>query len=209
VEEVGYRWYQAKELLSYAVLRNSAGELRRSLRRRAADPPREDGGRLLVTEMEAGGRQILRADGSLRYDTAVLERTARERHDLAVRYATTLLGGLHDFRWNAERLARLERLWRDMRARGVAVTVFVPPYHPAAWALIRSDPQYARTLGAGVRALGEIAASTGVAFGDFSDPAAIPCAETEFHDGDHATAPCLSRILLRLRVPAGIPARSG
>jgi hypothetical protein len=153
---------------------------------------------VITSEEDTEGRQLLLADGSLRYDRAILGSSARDRSAAAVRDATSIVSELPAFRWNAERLRRLERLWRDMRRRGVMVVAFLPPYHPVAWQMLRQNPRYHQTLGAGGHALDELAARVGVAFRDFSDPDSVPCAESEFFDGYHATAGCLGRLLRKL-----------
>jgi hypothetical protein len=191
-----YRWYQARDLLSYAVLRKSAGDVRRAARSRPAAESAE--GRLVAAEADAAGRQLLRADGSLRYEGTVLARPESARRAAAVRYAADLLSRLHDFRWSDARVAELERLWADMRRHGVAVVAFVPPCHPAAWRILGGDERYGRTVRAGARELERAAAQLGVVFRDFSDPASVPCPEEEFHDGDHATVACLDRLLVAL-----------
>jgi hypothetical protein len=190
LDEVVYRWYQARELLSYAVLRKSAGDVRRAARAAASGD-----GWHVAPEAEAAGGQLLRADGSLRYEGAFLARPPAVRRATAVRYGADLLSKLHDFRWDAARVADLQGLWTDMRRRGVAVVAFVPPYHPAAWRILGSDERFQRTVATGARALERAAAPLGVVFGDFSDPASVPCREEEFHDGDHATVACLERLL--------------
>jgi hypothetical protein len=145
----------------------------------------------------------VRADGSLRYEASFLGLPLAARRDLAVRYAVDLLAKLHDFRWNGERVAELERLWADMRRRGVAVVAFVPPYHPAAWRILAGDERYQRTVALGGQALARAAEPLGVRFRNFSDPAGVPCPEEEFHDGDHAMVACLDRLLRRIGLPGG------
>jgi hypothetical protein len=205
LERVVYRWYQAKEFLSYAVLRNSVRDLRRGLRSRMAGSGRGAGVEdwLVVSETAASGHQILRADGSLLYDAQFLAWSPEERRETAVRYAANLTAGLAEFKWDTERMNRLVGLWTDMRRRGVTVIAFVPPYHPVAWRTLRDDPRYAQTAGAGPRFLAQTAAGLGVVFGDLSDPDSIPCPAAEFYDGDHATDACLGRIARRLGVVAG------
>ena len=53
---------------------------------------------------------------------------------------------------------------------------YMPPYHPAAWEVLKTDP----------RPLERVT--------NFSDPASVPCAEADFFNSSHQTAECLSRI---------------
>jgi hypothetical protein len=99
---------------------------------------------------------------------------------------------------NTDAAAALERLWRDMRARGVELVVYAPPYHPAAWEALRRDPRYRGVLDSSAAALTRLAGAVGARFLDASDPAAIPCGEAEFYDMQHATPACLGRLWARL-----------
>ena len=106
--------------------------------------------------------------------------------------------GLVDFQWNREAAVSLERLWQDMRARGVELVVYTPPYHPAAWEMLRREPRYQAALDSTALFLARLTAQVGARFLDASDPAVIPCGEVEFYDMQHATAPCLERLWQRL-----------
>jgi hypothetical protein len=193
---VQYRWYHAKELLSYAVLRQSAQDLRavlRGQRRSHHDEPEA-----VVPEAAAAGLRALRADGSLIYERAVQQRTPAEVREHAGYY---LRDNVHlaDFRWDATRAARLEALWRDMRAQGVRVVAYMPPYHPLVWRALGGSAVTAGPLAQARQSLRRQAARVGARFEDFSDPASVPCAETEFFDGVHPRPGCLGRLLERLR----------
>jgi hypothetical protein len=191
-----YRWYHAKELLSYAVLRQSAQDLRavlRGQRRSHHDEPEA-----LVPEKAAAGLRALRADGSLIYERAVQARTVDDVREHAGYY---LRDNVHlaDFHWDAARAARLHALWRDLRAEGVRVIAYMPPYHPAVWRVLSRDARSAAPLAQAREFLQREAEALGVRFADFSDPASIPCAETEFFDGVHPRPGCLEKLLARLR----------
>ena len=194
-------WSRAKELISYEVLRDSLRRLRRLFRGRPtgrhATPET-----LIVPEWAVADRQALRSDGSLIYDGPFQRRRPSEVQEDAVRWAATDGPGLARFRWNAERLRLLETLWRDMRARGVRITAFLPPYHPAAWRVIEADPRQREALDQVRRALAELAARLDVSFRDFADPASVPCAADEFFDGQHARPSCLRTLLQRLPAAA-------
>jgi hypothetical protein len=191
-----YRWYHAKELLSYAVLRQSAQDLRavlRGQRRSHHDEPEA-----LVPEGAAAGLRALRADGSLIYERAVQARTPDDVREHAGYYLRDSVH-LTDFHWDAARAARLGALWRDLRAEGVTVLAYMPPYHPAVWRALSRDARTAGPLARAREFLRGQAAALGVRFADFSDPASIPCAETEFFDGVHPRPGCLGKLLARLR----------
>jgi hypothetical protein len=193
-------WSRAKELVSYEVLRDSVRRLRRLLRSRPARTAAPD--TVIVAESAVGDRQALRADGSLIYEGAFQRRSALEVQEDAVRWAADDGPGLARFHWNAERLHLLAALWRDMRARGVRINAFLPPYHPATWRVIEADARQRESLAQVRRALAELAARLDVSFSDFSDPASVPCAADQFFDGQHARPSCLRTLLDRLPAAA-------
>jgi hypothetical protein len=190
-------WSRAKELVSYEVLRDSTRRLRRALRGRpaakagAGDAP-------IVPEQAVADRQALRADGSLIYDGAFQRRSPLEVQEDTVRWAATNGPGLARLRWNGERLRLLETLWRDLRARGVRIVAYLPPYHPAAWRAIDGDARQREALDQVRAAIAGLAAKLDIPFRDFADPASIPCAADEFFDGQHARPSCLQKLLRRL-----------
>ena len=196
VQHATYHWYRLKELVSFAVLRETMGGLRRWAREQASGEGSR--GPVITTEADRTGRQTVRADGSLLYERTYVLRPLDERRRAAVRYATRLAGDLREFRWSDERAALLVRLWGEMRQRGSTVLVFVAPYHPMAWRLLREHLDPDQPMGIGVRSLRDSARRLGVLFEDVSDPDRIPCPEAEFLDGDHATAECLGRVVARL-----------
>ncbi len=152
----------------------------------------------VVPEGQVGDRRAVRADGSLIYDRAYDGRTTERVREEAMGFARAGARGLAQFRVDPERLAHLDRLWRDMRAQGVELVVYLPPYHPAAWAGIRADPRAAGALADSATAVAGLAARVGARFLDASDPASIPCAAERFYDGDHARAECLRAVIERL-----------
>lgn len=192
-------WYRAKELLSYTVLKASVADLRRlaSGRRRGDEVARALEG-ALVPEADLGGRRGLRADGSIVYEAEYQRLSPERTREEAVRYVAAARTGLEGFRWNAERAARLELLWREMRTGGVRVVAWLPPYHPAAWRLIQADPHRAAVLAEVRRVLEEAAARTGTRFFDLSDPATLGCGEPDFYDAVHMRPSCLRRLLERV-----------
>lgn len=198
--EALYRWYQAKELLSFTVLRSSVRDLERMLtgRKRRGDDLLGALSASVVPEAAGASRNAIRADGSVIRPVSPTDPTARQVHDQVVRDFTTAPYGLADFEWSPERAARLELLWRDMRAANVRLVAYMPPYHPAAWDILRRDPRHARTLRDTAAFLSGLAERMGGRFVDASDPASIPCAEEEFHDGQHASPVCLGRLWARL-----------
>jgi hypothetical protein len=197
---LAYRWARFKELFSYTVLKTSLRDLERAARGRARRGGEVEASlrRDVVAEGQVGDRRAVRADGSLIYDRAYDGQTAEQVRESAVRFARAGARGLAGFQVDPERLARLELLWRDMRAQGVELIVYLPPYHPAAWALIRAEPRAASALAAGAAAVAALAARLGARFLDASDPASIPCGAEQFYDGDHARVECLRVVIQRL-----------
>jgi hypothetical protein len=96
---------------------------------------------------------------------------------------------------------RLDLLWRDMRAHGVRIVAYLPPYHPLVWESVRRDDGAMAGL---ARTRTALAALAGPRAGvlDLSDPASVPCTESDFLDGTHARAACMARVLARVRVAA-------
>jgi|SRR5262245_37043628 len=191
-----YAWYQAKELLSFTVLNASARDLDRALhgRRRRGDDLVDALSEGLMAESEVGARQAIRADGSVIRPAAMRDRAPDQIRGDVQRHVAEGAYGLADFRWDAERAARLERLWREMASQGVRVVAYMPPYHPAAWATFRGDPRYRSALDAASRFLADASRRVGARFVDASDPSTIPCAEADFYDMQHASPACLARL---------------
>lgn len=196
--EAKYHWYRLREFVSFTVLKTSLADLERPLlgRDRLGERVAEALQRDLVPEDEVGGRNAIRADGSViraagRPTIADLRATA-ERY---VRGGDTHLGG---FRWDTQRAHRLELLWRDMRAHGVQVVAYMAPYDPFAWQLLRSDPMQTTAIETTATFLRDLAARLHVRFLDVSDPAVIPCEEAEFYDAEHADPSCLAMTVTRL-----------
>jgi hypothetical protein len=194
-------WDQAKELVSYTVLRTSLRDLERTLirRRRHGDDLLKALAGALVPEEAVAGRHAIRADGSVIRPVSPRDPAPAEVRESVLRHVASGPYGLVDFRWNAGAAALLERLWRDMRAHGVELIVYAPPYHPAAWDALRRDPRYRTALDASTAGLARLAGAVGARFVDTSDPASIPCVEAEFYDMQHATPACLGRLWARLR----------
>jgi hypothetical protein len=193
-------WDQAKELVSYTVLQSSLRDLERTLtrRKRHGDGLLKALGGPLVPEDAIEGRHAIRADGSVIRPPSLRDPIPAEVREAVLRHVATGPYGLVDFRWNSDAAAALERLWRDMRARGVDLVVYAPPYHPAAWEALRRAPRYRAALDSSGAALTRLAGAVGARFLDASDPAAVPCSEAEFYDMQHATPACLGRLWARL-----------
>lgn len=193
-----YRWYQLKDLLSFSVLKRSFGDLQRiRLHRR----PR--GAELLqsltdqlVDERQIDGRRALRADGSLVYEAEYEGRSVDEARADALDFVQLHHANLRAFTWDAERARRLDLLWRDMRAHGVRIVTYLPPYHPVVWDSVRRDEIVMAGL-ARTRAALAALAGPNASVHDLSDPASVACGERDFLDGTHARTACLSRVLAR------------
>jgi hypothetical protein len=196
--EAMYRWYRLKELLSFTVLTTSIADLERPLmgRRRLGERVAEALQRDLVPEAEVGGRNAIRADGSV--IRAAGRPTIDDLRVTAERYARGGETHLGSFRWDTQRAHRLELLWRDMRAHGVQIVAYMAPYHPVAWRLLRSDPAQAKAIETTAAFLADLAVRLHVRFLDASDPGIIPCGEAEFYDAEHADPACLALVVTRL-----------
>jgi len=198
--EVAVWWLEAKDLVSFSVLLQSIRDLERALagRRRQGDDLVTALMGDLVPEDRLGGRQAIRADGSVIRAASASEATPARLRDEAASYVATGAYALKGFRWDAERAANLERLWRDMRAHGVTLIAYAAPYQPAAWELLVRHSEYRAALEASASFLRRLAEHTGARFFDFSDPASVPCREDEFYDAHHPKPSCLERIWDRL-----------
>jgi hypothetical protein len=207
-ERALYAWQEAKELLSYTVLKASVAQLERRLTNRRS--PDHDLLRTfaeaVVAEGDVAGRRALRADGSSM--NAAPQIGQSEAGEWARAYAQR--PDIRRFEWNADRARHLELLWRDMRADGVTVIAYLPPYHPAAWSVLRNQAGFSAGLEATARLLQHLSGGNGALFFDFSDPASVPCPEQEFFDGDHPNEACLRRLFARFSLgPAGDDRRAG
>ena len=191
-------WDQVKDLLSYTVLQTSLRDLERTVvrRKRRGDDLLKALAGDLVPEPAPDGQRAIRADGSVILPSSGA--TPAQIRDAVLRHVRTGPYGLVDFQWNREAAASLERLWRDMRARGVELVVYTPPYHPTAWEALRREPRYLAALDSTAVFLARLSTQVGARFLDASSPAIIPCGETEFYDMQHATASCLERLWKRL-----------
>jgi len=178
-EEIRYRWDAFTELFSFNVLRASARDLRRLWRARARS---------------AEAAAAMADEDYGRHWPALSPAELRRR---AIEYGREG-GGVPDPHWDERRAAWLKRLWAAMRARGVRIVAYVPPYHPDALAAVREDPAHRAFLEAVDRFLVGVAGTLGVTFVDVADPATIPCAADEFWDGHHAKTACLDRLTSRL-----------
>jgi len=199
------QWYRTKEFVSFSVTKTSVRELQRRLagRRRQGSDLISALDRQLVRETHVEGRRALRADGSLLYERAYVEQSSDDVRRDAISYAATELGGLRNFRWNAEREHRLEALWTDLVRHRVAIVAYIPPYHPAVWAHLAQDQRARMALAAIIDGLRRLSDRAGAQFVDLADPAAVPCSEREFYDGVHASEACTRRVLGRALRPVG------
>jgi len=155
----------------------------------------------VVREGDVAGREAIRADGSLIRARAMEPQSAAQLAGSAADFVASGAYALRDFRWDADRAHHLELLWADMRRHGVRLFAYMPPYHEAAWTLLRADERYAAALGESAGFLRALARRTGASFRDFSDPASVPCADLEFYDAHHARPACLARIWSHLPLP--------
>lgn len=200
LQTLTYEWARFKELFSYTVLWASVSDLDRALRGRrrrgweVLESLRHD----VVAEDQVRDRRAVRADGSLIYESATERQSPEQVLEEAARFVQAGARWLEAFQVDGQRLARLELLWRDMRAHGVELVVYLPPYHPAAWARIRADPRAVSSQAASATAVAGLSARVGARFADTSDPGSIPCGAEMFYDGHHARVDCLRVVVRRL-----------
>ena len=206
-QEALYRWYQAKEMLSYTVLTASLKELERMQagRKKRGIEVYQAFTNDIVPESAVAGRSALRADGSVIPPASARDQSSVAIQEKAVQYMSPAPRGLANFRWDTRRARRLELLWMDMRSHGLRIVAYLPPYHPVVWERMRQDRRYESALEETNGFLTGLSSRLGVRFLDASDPASIPCSPEEFTDGDHPNEACLSRLLERL----GVRTRSG
>ncbi|SRR6266851_2074190 len=117
----------------------------------------------------------------------MLRPTPAQVREVALHHVANSPYGLVDFRWNREAAVSLERLWRDMRARGVELVVYTPPYHPTAWEALHREARSRAALASTAAVLTRLAVQVGARSLDASDPTVIPCGAAEFYDMQHAT----------------------
>lgn len=200
VQTLTYEWARFKELFSYTVLRASVSDLTRALRgrRRHGWEVQESLRRDVVAEDQVGDRLAVRADGSLIYESATERERPEQVLEEAMQFVQAGARRLEAFQVDRERLALLELLWRDMRAHRVELVVYLPPYHPAAWARIRAAPRAMSALAENTLAVAGLSERVGATFADTSDPESIPCGVEMFYDGHHARVGCLRVVVRRL-----------
>ncbi|HJR03916.1 MAG TPA: hypothetical protein VKA83_19915 [Methylomirabilota bacterium] len=196
-------WDQIKEMVSFTALQASLRDLERTIarRKRPGDDLLRALGGAVVPEETIEGRHAIRADGSVIRPVSPRDPTPADVREAVLRHVAAGPYGLENFRWNPDAAAALDRLWRDMRARGVELVVYAPPYHPAAWEALRRDRRYRAALDASAAGLARLARAVGARFLDASDPAVVPCPEAEFYDMQHTTPACLARLWTRLLPP--------
>lgn len=180
VSDAAYRWDGLTEFVSFTVFRSSVRDLRKS---RVLAPTETALTKALEREEHYGELITLRDE-------------AFRRRVVEIAYAG---GGVTvAYRWDTRRAELLQTLWRDMAGRGIRIVAYMPPYHPAAWAVVGTDPRHARARQATDRFLRDSTPRPLARVANFSDPASVPCAESDFFDSSHQNAECLSRIFRKV-----------
>lgn len=137
-------------------------------------------------------------DGSISYQRDFRERPQAEVDDEARRTAQT--EGIYSFRdyrvLDARYAQTLARFVARLRADGVAVTFFLPPFHPTVYQAIASAQRYHQVIEA-ERAFRELAAKHGVPVIGSYDPGQLGCSPADFLDGLHPRRACVERLLAR------------
>ncbi len=174
-QEALYRWYQAKEMLSYTVLKASLKELERMQagRKKRGIEVYQALTNDIVPESAVAGRSAIRADGSVIPPASARDQSSAALKEKAVQYMSPAPRGLANFRWDTRRGRRLELLWADMRSHGLRIVAFLPPYHPVVWERMRQDRRYESALEEANGFLTGLSSRLGVRFLDASDPASI------------------------------------
>jgi hypothetical protein len=135
------------------------------------------------------------ADGSLVYPAAIRNRSSEDVRIRAVgnakRGAIYSLGGFSQLDGRAMRA--LDAWIQSMIDDGIEVTLFLPPYHPASYAIMTSNPRYAAVDEAAVYLRGLARDRGAYLVGDY-DGARAGCSEAEFTDDMHPRDTCVSRI---------------
>jgi len=135
------------------------------------------------------------ADGSLVYAGYIRNRSIEEVKLRAVGNAKRgVIYSLGGFSHLDGRAMRAMDVWvQSMIDDGVEVTLLLPPYHPASFAIMMNNPRYA--VVAEVESyLRQLAHDRSVRVVGAYDGAALGCDESEFIDDMHPKDTCLARI---------------
>lgn len=174
------------------------------------------GGRLILTRAPASDGLSRLADGSLRYDRASRNVSARSVLAAAREYAlSTPVYGLGGFdRVDGGALEELNALLRDACRRGIAVAVVLPPYHPVVYARFQRRPEH-RMVAVTEREVRRLAGQNGLAVVGSWNPERAKALPEDFLDGMHLTERGVAKVLPlqelidRLRTCPRSPATGG
>ncbi len=202
-------WATLKERLAFTTTLESA---RWALRRLRSGRPRHSGAPKLIAAPVDTACKEAQAELRVRYadghfvgcprfalEPAAVEAVARayaENDPHGVVACTAL---------DAATLTRLRRLVERHRARGSAVLLLTPPYHPLSLRALRAIPVVAQRLDALDEQLTAIARATGARLIPLRDPAELACAPSEFSDSHHAAPACLEKEATRIRALFALP----
>lgn len=145
---------------------------------------------------ESTPSKMLRADGSLRYELSRrlrnLDDVERRAHRYAVQYPPELLhfDAIHD---SARQV--FERFVAALRAENIAVTFFLPPYHPTAYAVLVNE-RSCRILPAVEAYLRGYAETSDIAVLGSYDPAQCGLVAADFYDAVHATPESIIKLFV-------------
>ncbi|MBI3272796.1 MAG: hypothetical protein HYZ53_27665 [Planctomycetes bacterium] len=141
---------------------------------------------------------VKRADGSMSYPRSVRERGVAEVRRLAVEFARrrpiAFLAGFTELDPELRRL--FEAFVRYVRAQGIDVVFYLPPFHPTAYELVVSSED-GRMLVEVERYLRALAGREGLAVYGSYDPAQCECGEGDFYDSHHPRHGTNARIFAR------------
>jgi hypothetical protein len=145
---------------------------------------------------EAGEGSIISKD-HLIYPTSVSGLPLKDVNSAAINYAEAqTVYGLYGFsRIDKERLAILDSIVKYLSARQVRVLLFLPPYHPLAYArmMSRDDTKIIADVETAYRA---IARKNGVILLGSFDPTRCGVKDADFFDGMHPKKSAVDRVFL-------------
>jgi hypothetical protein len=145
-----------------------------------------------------GDVNIRLADGTISYRRAISERSPADLLDAVRKEAAVdpVYGPLARFDdLDAASAEVLADLLRKLKDDGVAVLLFLTPYHPEMYATLARPGGKYRLVPAAEETIRRLAATEKVPLLGSFDPARAGCAAPEFFDGMHPRPACLARVL--------------
>jgi hypothetical protein len=148
-----------------------------------------------LTHQDWNETRTYRMDGSLGYDRKYRERAAAEIEADALQYAAPPVFKLDGFTGiDRSRAEAFEAFLDFLRASGVEVELYLPPYHPITYAAMMKLPlgPLLREVEATVR---DMAAQRHLRVQGSYDPQVAGCAAADFYDAMHVRGETVAKIL--------------